>query len=1031
MRAYVFPGQGAQKKGMGRGLFEAFRPLVDQADEVLGYSIERLCLDDPDGLLNQTAYTQPAIYVTSALHYLRELERGAPRPDFLAGHSLGEYNALLAAEAFDFRTGLALVKRRAELMAGADGGGMAAVIGLSERELADALAAHGAADVTIANYNAPRQLVLSGRRDELDRLKAVLGKSKGVKAFIPLRTSGAFHSPHMQAARLAFGEFLRGVAFAELETPVVSNVTAAPYPRGAVASLLAEQLTSPVRWVDSVQHLRRVGVSTFVEIGEGKVLKPLVDQIVAEGPPPPQIVAEGPPPPAAAGGAAGARPGGRAPGADAKADGRTPAAGAPLLGRIFEHCAARPDKTLLAFHDDESVERITAAELVEQVGAFGAALAAAMPPREKAVLFFPHGANYVRALLGCLHANVAAVPTPVTSAAQFEQRGAAVRAIVESSGARYFVCDDTLEPEVARLAGRYGATIVNVARVRPGGGAPPRPADEGDPALVLYTSGSTSRPKGVLLDHATLLLTATAEQWCVSEDSRVVTWLPKYHAFGISFGTLTPLARGALGVASSPEAFVREPASWFELIGRYEATHTGAPNFAFDLCCRSIDERAAGRLSLGSLRSLVCGGDVIDKRLYDRFAARFAPAGLRPDVLTPNFGMSEAGPITLKPAGTLPKHLALSKRALEARRVEPAGPDEAARLVMSCGEPDEATRVLAVDPETGVPCPPGAIGELWVKTPRQARGYLNDAEATERAFNGVLKTTGEGGFLRTGDLGFVAGRDVYIVGREKDVIVVNGKKYDSADLELTLGAALDRHPAVFDRASGVRLPCAAFSYDDDGRERVTVVQEVEGEPPERDCAELSRHVVGVVSEAFQLEVSDVLLVAKGVIPMTGSKKVRRKQCREQFTSGTLPYLWHLNRGQAPPRRESAAAGAAGAGLVDAVRERVFLPVVGEAARGLDAERPFGQLGLDSIQYIRLARKIEAAFGVAFQPDMFYAHPTCRAVAEYVAARGGGGGEARRERWRAYRDERVASLLRDCARGALGVEKAVKLLREGI
>ncbi|WP_437585647.1 ACP S-malonyltransferase [Sorangium sp. So ce1000] len=1035
MRAYVFPGQGTQKKGMGMRLFERFRGLIGQADEVLGYSIERLCLDDPEGLLSKTEYAQPAIYVVNAL-CLRELEQGSPRPEYLAGHSVGECNALLAAGAFDFRAGLSLVKRRAELMAKADGGGMAAVVGLSEQELDDALRAYGAVDVTIANHNAPRQFVLSGKKTELGRLKPILEAIDGVKAFIPLRTSGAFHSPHMEAASREFRAFLEGFDFAELTIPVIANVTGRPYPKGAVRDLLAEQISKPVRWTDSVHYLRRAGVSSFIEVGEGKVLTVLVDKIVAEAPPPP---APGEPPGLEDPHAGEARREERSAHRDADAaeraarDPEGPRVGAPLLTKIAEHWAARPDKTLLIFHDDDSIERITGAELARRVDTLGPALASVMGPQEKAILLFPQGSNYVCTLLACWHANVVAIPTPVTSSAQFEQKAEVLEAILRSSGASHVLCDEALRPEASRLAERHGLGLVDVSRVLGGAGSPGpvRSAHESDLALVLYTSGSTSQPKGVMLDHATIFRTAAAEQWRVSEESCVATWLPKFHAFGITFGTLTPLVRGALSVTSSPESFIRDPASWFELIDRYKATHTGAPNFAFDYCWRSIDERASEGLSLASLQSLICGGDIINKQHYERFAQRFASLGLRPDVLTPNFGMSEAGPITLKAMGTPFKHLSLNKRALEARRVAPAAPGEDARVVMSCGETDDVTRVIVVDSERCEPCPPDAIGELWVKTPRQAQGYLNDEAATRSTFHGVLATTGEGGFLRTGDLGFVVGRDVYIVGREKDVIVVNGKKYDSADVELTLSAALDSYPAASDRASGARLPCAAFSYEDDDREKVIVVQEVNGAAPEQTYSDLASGIVGIVSRKLQLEVSDVVLAAKGAIPLTGSKKVRRKACKEQFLSGSLPYLWHLSRKRPSPGR-AAAESPGPDDLVDVIKRDVLLPVVGEAASELDARRPFSQLGLDSIQYIRLARKVEAVFGVTFTPDMFYAHATCAALAEHLAARGGAlPNHERPERWRAYRDERVAAILRECARGAVTVERAAKLIRERI
>ncbi|HEX2132402.1 MAG TPA: ACP S-malonyltransferase [Actinophytocola sp.] len=280
MRSYVFPGQGVQKKGMGRGLFEEFPELCRRADEILGYSIETLCLENPDRRLSRTEYAQPAIYVVNALHYLAACRQDPP-VDYLAGHSLGEYDALLAAGVFDFDAGLTVVKRRAELMGRADGGGMAAVVGVSAEVIEETLTTHGATDVVIANHNAPEQFVLSGSADELKRIRPVFEALDGVRGFAPLRASGAFHSPWMRTAATEFREFLDSVEVGEPRTPVVSNVTGRPFEPGAhaVRDSLAAQITRPVQWVECVRYLRDAGVTDFVELGGSTVLTSLIDQI--------------------------------------------------------------------------------------------------------------------------------------------------------------------------------------------------------------------------------------------------------------------------------------------------------------------------------------------------------------------------------------------------------------------------------------------------------------------------------------------------------------------------------------------------------------------------------------------------------------------------------------------------------------------------------------------------------------------------------------------------------------------------------
>ncbi|MEV8230081.1 ACP S-malonyltransferase [Streptomyces sp. NPDC079167] len=280
MKAYVFPGQGAQQKGMGASLFREFKDLTHSADSVLGYSIEELCLEDPDGLLDRTQYTQPAMYVVNALSYYRKIRETGLVPDFAAGHSLGEYNALLAAEVFDFETGLRLVRKRGELMGRASGGGMAAVLNASESEIRAVLADNGLDSVDLANFNTPSQIVISGHAEDIEAAKPLF--QTGNHLFMPLRTSGAFHSRYMEPARAEFEEFLAGITFSKPRIPVISNVTARAYEGHLLKEGLTGQMVHAVRWSDSMRHLLETPGMEFEEIGHGNVLTKLLQKIRRE-----------------------------------------------------------------------------------------------------------------------------------------------------------------------------------------------------------------------------------------------------------------------------------------------------------------------------------------------------------------------------------------------------------------------------------------------------------------------------------------------------------------------------------------------------------------------------------------------------------------------------------------------------------------------------------------------------------------------------------------------------------------------------
>lgn len=284
MLACIFPGQGSQTRGMGQALFEQipeFRAAEAKVDSLLGYSVRQTCLEDPGGRLKETQYTQPCLYVVNALHYWKAAAEGV-RADYLAGHSLGEYNALLAAGAFDFLTGLKLVQKRGDLMARARNGGMAAVIGLSVERIAGLLRDHHLSGLDVANYNSPSQTVISGPIEDVRRAGPLFEKA-GAQLYMPLTVSAAFHSRYMQEAGREFATFLGSVEFAPLKVPVVSNVTGRLYAEAGSAEtpkvLLARQISEPVQWMQSVRFLTQLGVKEFRETGPGTVLRRLVQQI--------------------------------------------------------------------------------------------------------------------------------------------------------------------------------------------------------------------------------------------------------------------------------------------------------------------------------------------------------------------------------------------------------------------------------------------------------------------------------------------------------------------------------------------------------------------------------------------------------------------------------------------------------------------------------------------------------------------------------------------------------------------------------
>ncbi|SFR72197.1 ACP S-malonyltransferase [Anaeromicropila populeti] len=282
MKAYVFPGQGSQTVGMGKELFDEFPKVTEIADRVLGYSIKELCLEDKNNVLNQTQYTQPAMYVVNALYYYKKIKDAVQKPDYVAGHSLGEYNALLAAGAFDFETGLRLVKKRAELMQKAIGGGMAAIIGVTKDRVNEILVKNNLDRIDIANCNTELQTVISGYENDIDASKSIFEQVPGI-SYIKLKVSGAFHSRYMEDASEEFKNFIQEAKINNLEIPVISNVSGELYKNGEVKNNLINQIKSSVQWNKSMIYLMNQNSDIEIEqIGPGNALVGMTKRIRRE-----------------------------------------------------------------------------------------------------------------------------------------------------------------------------------------------------------------------------------------------------------------------------------------------------------------------------------------------------------------------------------------------------------------------------------------------------------------------------------------------------------------------------------------------------------------------------------------------------------------------------------------------------------------------------------------------------------------------------------------------------------------------------
>ena len=565
----------------------------------------------------------------------------------------------------------------------------------------------------------------------------------------------------------------------------------------------------------------------------------------------------------------------------------TPIGASNLIDLLRGRAADTPDRTVFTFLRDgvTPAETVTFAELDRRARETAAWLQPRFPPGARVLLLYPPGIEFVVAFLGCVYAGLIAVPAYPPRGRDIDPR---IRAMAADAQAAAALTTSDLLPRLSAMTrddGGFAGVRWGTSEETVGSGDAwrhPRPAAD-TPAHLQYTSGSTATPKGVIVTHGNLLrnLQDMDLGWRHEADSVIVSWLPHFHDMGLVYGVLEPIFAGVTCYLMPPVSFMQKPLRWLQAISTFKATHSAAPNFAYDLCVRKIkpDDRLALDLSRWSVA--VNGAEPIRAETLNRFAAAFGAAGFRDTAFCPGYGLAEATlKVTATPRGRGVVCLTVDGAALDHGRVAAVRPGEpGARTLVSCGMSAIDTDVVIVDPDARRRCGAEEVGEVWVAGSVVAAGYWNRPADTADTFGARLIDEDRGPFLRTGDLGFLSGGELYIAGRLKDLIIIRGQNHYPQDIEQTvesLGSMLRSHG------------CAAFSVDVDGEERLIVAQEVEREARGADLPDLQGRIRQAVAEAHEVYVYDVVILRAGALPRTSSGKIRRQACRLAYTEGTLP-----------------------------------------------------------------------------------------------------------------------------------------------
>ncbi|GAA2848123.1 fatty acyl-AMP ligase [Streptosporangium fragile] len=557
-----------------------------------------------------------------------------------------------------------------------------------------------------------------------------------------------------------------------------------------------------------------------------------------------------------------------------------------LVRTLHGIAGINPDRPALTFVDygasrDGVAITLSYGELDRRVRALAVRLTGEFDAGSPAAILCPHGPDYVVAFLGCLYAGLVAVP--VFPPDQF-RGNLGLTAILADCRPRCLLTTTAAKGDVAALPVPGAPPLVVVDEEQDDAGRWAAPDLEAQPlAYLQYTSGSTRAPSGVRITHRNLM-TAVAqmrERWEYTQDNVGVSWLPYFHDMGLVSGIALPLGSGGHAVHLTPYAFIQRPYRWLRLISEYRADWSAAPNFALDLCVRRVTEEQKKRLDLSNLGVLCNGAEPIRLSSLEAFSAAFSGTGFTHRAHASGYGLAEAT-LTLTASTGQVVLGTFDRAALGVGRVRPCAEDDPmAWRIVSSGTPLSGVEVRVVDPVTRAAAPPGATGEIWARGPNIGDGYWDRPGRTAEVFGGRLAGA-DGRWLRTGDVGFLHEGELYVTGRIKDLIIVDGRNHYAADLEVTV-----------ERADPEMRPrnVAAFGVDGEGEggERLVVLAELRHDviaAPDRHERFL-RAARRALATHHGVEPHDLVLVPPGALPRTTSGKVRRGTCRERYLDGAF------------------------------------------------------------------------------------------------------------------------------------------------
>ncbi len=587
---------------------------------------------------------------------------------------------------------------------------------------------------------------------------------------------------------------------------------------------------------------------------------------------------------------------------------------------------------------------------------------------ERIMLMLPPGLDFIVSFMGTLYAGAIAVPVNCPKPDEFSYAAAQLTAIADDADIAGIItssaCLNGAEESFSQWRETKKIFVKDITAFNTEEIAAYHPPEinNNSIAYLQYTSGSTSKPKAAIVTHANLThsLKHTADVWNYQKDSVTLVWAPHTHVYGLICGLLVPLYHGTQSIIMPPAAFVQKPTRWLQAISKYRVTHSGCPNFGYDLCIKNIQPEEIDNLDLSCWHVAINGGENVKAETLRKFVEKFQPHGFHLQQFNSAFGMSEVtGAIAVSTYASAPQIINVDGEALTNNEIKVSNKNMTQREFVMNGRLLPGLAVMIVNPETNQPLDENKVGEIWLRGKSVVSGYWRRPEETKAVF--TVYPGSRQKYFRTGDLGFIRNGELCLTGRLKEIMVINGKKHYPLDLENTIAAA---HNSA---NNGARV---VFSLQIDNKEEVIVVQEIEKTLSASIQEELLVAIRHAIAKHHGITLHHVLLVPNGTIPKTNSGKLQRKRAQTNYQENQLPIIHEYKTGTITTAITGTADTVKFAGIV--------AEVLSLSVDKIDMRAPLSHYQFDSINMIKLTAALNETYQLDLSPAILYEYSSLEA-----------------------------------------------------